>query len=284
MADGPLRVRVSNPLVGEESVLRPSMLTGLARAWGRNVERGYGDVALFEVGTVVSHPGDVEVPRSVRGGDAGVTKVELPTEHERILVLLGREGDDARTAVATWSALAERLGLLDVVVRSASAPKGWHPTRAGELVDRASGAVLGRVGELDPQYVQLLAPAAREGRRAGLVEIDFDVLATPGLVARRPETVSVPSRYPSASVDLAFVTPDAVNAADLAHAIRVADDLVESVTLFDVFRGAALEPTTRSLAYAVRLCASDRTLSDSEITAVRQRLIDAASSLGARLR
>ena len=94
----------------------------------------------------------------------------------------------------------------------------------------------------------------------------------------------MPSRYPSAAIDLAFVTPRRVNAADLAATLRHASDLVESVELFDVYEGSGLPEDTRSLAYAVRLSSTERTLSDAEITDARAALIAAASTLGAELR
>ena len=94
----------------------------------------------------------------------------------------------------------------------------------------------------------------------------------------------VPSRFPSAVVDLAFVTPRSVHAADLALALRRASDLVESVKLFDVYEGAGLAEGARSLAYTVRFSSLERTLSDEEISHQRAVLIAAANSLNATLR
>jgi phenylalanyl-tRNA synthetase beta chain len=104
------------------------------------------------------------------------------------------------------------------------------------------------------------------------------------LVTRRSPFVAVPGRYPSASVDLALVTPLAVNAQDLAHELRLASELVEEVALFDVYRGATLAPGTRSLAYSVRFSSPDRTLSDDEVAGARASLIERATQLGATLR
>ena len=279
-----LRVRITNPLASDESVLRSSLLVGLTRVWARNLERGFGDEAFFEIGTVVTHPGQVSTPRTAQGGEAGAEKVELPTENEILLLLLGREGDDAQSAVATWKVVAERLDLSNVVVRSGAAPRGWHPTRHGELVVRATGEHVGRVGELDADFVRLLGGTAHEARRVGLVEIDLGLLGDEVRVPRRDTTVVVPSRFPVAAIDLAFVTPDAVNADDLRFELAEADELVEEVVLFDVYRDANLGVGVRSLAFAVRLGASDRTLSDAEIAASRERLIAAAATVHAQLR
>src|ERR1019366_4652743 len=145
----------------------------------------------------------------------------------------GRPDDDAKSAVALWSVVAQRLGLEDVVVRSVTeAPRGLHPTRAAALVDRASGALLGYVGEVDAELVDAVTTGSPL-RRLGLLDIDFDALADPRMSARSPSTARVPSRFPSAVLDLALVTPQRVNADDLAYALRRASDLVEEVTLFD---------------------------------------------------
>jgi phenylalanyl-tRNA synthetase beta chain len=94
----------------------------------------------------------------------------------------------------------------------------------------------------------------------------------------------MPSRYPSAVVDLALVTPHTVHAQDLAHALRAASDLVEEVQLFDVYRGATLAEGTRSLAYSVRFSSPDHTLSDEEVSGARDALIACAAGIGATLR
>jgi len=71
---------------------------------------------------------------------------------------------------------------------------------------------------------------------------------------------------------------------DLAYALGHASDLVEDVTLFDVYRGANLTPATRSLAYSVRFSSHERTLRDEEVSGAREALIDCARDLGATLR
>jgi phenylalanyl-tRNA synthetase beta chain len=277
------RLRVTNPLSADESVLRRTLLTGLVRAWAKNAERGIGDVVLAEFGAVFTHPSATTAPRPARGGLGGAQVMDLPRENERVTVLLGRAGDDAVAAVGLWRFIEERLGLSDVVVRACDAPPGFHPTRAAALVDRESGTTLGFLGEVDSALIEQISSAGAE-RRVGVIDLDLDVLADPGLVRCRRATLVVPSRFPSAAVDLALVTPRALNAADLALALRRASELVESVTLFDVYEDSGLGEDVRSLAYSVRFSAPDRTLDDNEIAQARTKLIEAARDLGAALR
>ncbi|MDE3065024.1 MAG: phenylalanine--tRNA ligase subunit beta [Acidobacteriota bacterium] len=276
------RVRITNPLSSEESVLRATMVTGLVRAWGRNLERGTGDVMIGEFGVVFEHPAEGRA-RTTVGGAGGHVSLELPRENERVTVVLGRPGDDAARAVALWSVLAERLGLERVLVRSDDvAPRGWHPTRVASLVDARSGAVVGLVGEADPELIERLVPSAT--RRVGLLDLDHDVLASRDEVARRGDEAVVPGRYPSALIDLALVTPRTVASSQVQDALRAASALVEGVELFDVYEGGTVPSGTRSLAFRVTIASPEGTLSDSQVAAARERLIAAAGLLGATLR
>ena len=277
------RVRITNPLAADESILRATLVTGLVQAWAKNVERGTGDVMMGEFGVVFSHP-NAGAARVTKGGVGGAHELTLPGENERLSVILARPDDNAATAVALWTFLVQRLGLNDVVVRADDVPaRDMHPTRAALLVDRTSGAILGRVGEIDAQYLAEVTPGVG-ARRVGLVDLDLDVLSDPTRATRRGEEVTMPSRFPSALFDLAFVTPLAVHARDLAFTLRNVNELVEDVELFDVYHDAGLPEGTRSLTYGVRVSSSERTLSEDEVAGVRQALIAAGEALGARLR
>jgi phenylalanyl-tRNA synthetase beta chain len=180
--------------------------------------------------------------------------------------------------------VAVRLGLDEVVIRTDPTPTTFmHPTRAALLVDRASSAVLGRVGEIDAQFLHTLVPGVG-ARRAGVLDLDLDVLNDWSLATRRSDFASVPSRFPSALFDLAFVTPEGLHAQDLAFVLRASDELIEDVRLFDVYHDDGLPAGTRSLAYAVRVSSLERTLSESEVGEIRENLIATASALGATLR
>jgi phenylalanyl-tRNA synthetase beta chain len=278
------RVRVTNPLASDESVLRATIITGLLRAWSRNLERGLGDIVLGELGIVFAHPSSAPGPRMTKGGDGGTLSLELPRESERLTIVFARKDDDATSAVAFWALLADRLGLSDVVVRSdVVAPPALHPTRSASLIDRKSGSLLGHVGEIDDALLRRVAPALRS-RRVGVLDLDFDTIADESRVLRRSQMVELPSRFPSAVIDLAFVTPNSVHAQDLAHALRTASELVEDVELFDVYFDSTLPEATRSLAYSVRFSSVERTLAESEVASAREQLIATGETLGAVLR
>jgi phenylalanyl-tRNA synthetase beta chain len=268
----PPHVEVTNPLVDAERFLRSSMAPGLVRAVLYNAERRQGDVRLFEVGSVFQR---IEVPTG-DGPDA--------EETERLCVVFAAAGDDAWSAVAAWHTVAEALGLADWVVEQgphhAPASRVLHEYRSGTLLSGRVGsdgdggrrALVGVVGELDPTFVEGFGLVGVDGRprRVGWLDIDLGVLLDPAQAERRPLESAPISRFPSSDIDLAFVVPEDVPAGMVeATLVAAGGELLESVQLFDVYRGDPLSDGFRSLAYRLRFCALDRTLTDEEIGRLR---------------
>ncbi len=275
---GPPYVEITNPLVEAERYLRSSMAPGLLRALVYNAERRQGDVRLFEVGSVF-HRSAVPV---ADGPDAG--------QVERLCAVFCDPGDDAWSAVAGWRTVAEALGLADWELEQGPhhdpATRALHEHRSGVLLsggrsgeeDDGRRAVVGVVGELDPTLVETYGLVGADGRprRVGWLDLDLDVLLDPERTARTPLESAPVSRFPSSDIDLAFVVPDEVPAARVETTLAASGgELLESVRLFDVYRGEALGAGARSLAYRLRFCALDRTLTDEEIGALRADCISA---------
>jgi phenylalanyl-tRNA synthetase beta chain len=271
----PPYVEVTNPLVDTERFLRSSMVPGLLRAVLYNAERRQGDVRLFEVGTVFHRS---QIPTGDGPGAA---------ETERLSAVFCAQGDDAWAAVAAWHTVADAVGLADWVLEPGPhadpSARALHEYRSGVLrsgppAGDGPRAALGVVGELDPTLVETFGLVGTDGRprRVGWLDLDLGVLLDPTAAARRPiESVPV-SRFPSSDIDLAFVVPDEVPAGRVeATLVASGGELLESVQLFDVYRGASLGDGTRSLAYRLRFCALDRTLTDEEIGGLRASCITA---------
>ncbi len=291
-------VRVANPLDAEKPFLRRSLMPGLLAALSYNTSRRQPEIRLFEVGVVFSHP-DAGSPRVVeRAGPGGTEIAVLPGERELLSAVFAREDDDARDAVASWRVIADALHLDGVrLVRPGDGTlllPGLHPTRSAHLVAqtrRGEPVPFGSVGEVDPEVAAAFgltrtAGAATAARRVGWLEIDLDVLFDEVRVPRRVTVGGAVSRFPSSDIDLAFVVEDNNPADAVADALRAAaGDQLESVTLFDVYRGPGIPEGARSLAYRLRFCAPDRTLTDEEVGELRSRCIAAVDELfGAILR
>jgi phenylalanyl-tRNA synthetase beta chain len=249
-------VRIANPLVADESVLRPSLRPGLLRAVAFNESHRRPGVALFEIGRVYP-PGPGE----------------LPDEYEALgVVLAGRE---APAAVAAWREIAAAMGV-GARLDQTRVPAGLHPTRSATLV--AGRDVIGAVGEVAPE----VRAAFGIDERVAVLELDLRPV-----VERepRPPRWRPTSRHPSSDLDLAFLLGEDVPADKLDKAIRQgAGARLVSLELFDVYRGPNVEEGRRSLAYRLRLQAPDRSLTDADITEIRRQVTAAAAKLGAELR
>lgn len=279
-------IEVANPLVAEESVLRRSLLPGILRALAQNASRRNWDLRLFELGRVFSFPGNDEI---------------LPSEAEWLAVALAGEKDDAGSAARFAATLAQAIYLKDFdlvsgesVVSSKDSgarERPWpgtsfealHPTRRAFFL--SGDRLLGVVGEVDLEVAEAFGVLDAKGhpRRIGWLEIGLDALDS---APRREPEGSVPSRFPSRDVDLAFVLAEQVPASVLGRLLsKEAGDLLESIQLFDVYRGPRVPAGTRGLGFRLRLNAPDHTLSDEEVSRVRDRICSVAlEQLGASLR
>lgn len=265
-------VEATNALRAEEPVLRPLIFPGLLGALARNAANGITDLSLFEIGHVFRPPTPDSAP--------------LPDEQENLAVVMGgsvrrRPVEPDRTvdvfdAVDAWRAVADALELADWRLRRVTAP-GLHPARTAAIV--VDGAVAGHVSE---HTAAVLAAFGIPGPVVG-----FEVALTPvWRASRRDRTFRSPSRFPVSSIDLAFVVDDAVLAGDVERTLReTAGDLLEDVRCFDEYRTAAPGPARRSLAFALRFRAPDRTLTDAEVGELRAACIEAVTRAhGATLR
>lgn len=251
-------VRITNPLAAEESLLRTSLGPGLLKAVAHNVAHRNATVRLFEVGRVFLPPDDGAV---------------LPTEPEHLALILS--GEEAPSAVSALDVIADRLAFRPELMATPAA--GMHPTRTATL--RWGDRTVGLVGEISPEVVDALGLSGP----VAWLELDVDALLAVGLPERTYRPVS---RFPSSDIDLAFVVPNGVPAAEVRRAIaETGGDLVVGIELFDVYRGDGVPSDTRSLAHRLRLQAPDRTLTDAEVGEVRQRVVDGVTArLGAALR
>jgi len=263
-------VEVTNPLRSEESVLRTALLPGLVAVAAHNVARGISDLALFELGRVFLRPdADGILPREperVAGVRSGAVR-RAPIEPDRPV--------DAHDAVDAVRAVLDALGIEGLRLEPVDLV-GLDPTAGARLL--VGGVEVGHVGALAPEAL------SASGLAAPVVAFELDLDALDRAPRRDRQFRSV-SPFPPSTIDLAFVADETVPAADLASALWAAlDDLGESVRCFDEFRSGEFGPGRRSLAFALRLRAPDRTLTDSEVATVRERAIAAATALGALLR
>lgn len=248
-------VRLLNPMAENEGMLRSDLLSTLARRAEYNLAHMVKNIRLFEVGVAF---------------DSTLTEEGLPTERTVAAALL--TGDrfpahftDARPPqVDLWDA-----GYIAEVIGEAAFGRGMvklepEENGSGWNVFFEDDLLIGRVVQVELEAPVWASPVYG-------VEIDitaaFDVRGKPVLYKALPVT-------PAAEFDLALLVPDSIPAAKVERAIRESTgDLLESLTLFDEFRGRGIESGIRSVAWRLKLRHPDRTLRDKEIEGRRSRIL-----------
>lgn len=287
-------MKIANPLDAEAAWLRTSLLPGLITTARRNLSRGLTDLALFEIGTVFRpEPGVVYGSGPLPAGDAlpspdalAALRASIPPQPWHVGALfLG----DAVTKQPGQSAVPHGLGdalaaarqlgvtLAVPITVATGAHQALHPGRTAEL--HVGDRLVGYAGELLPA----LAAELDLPRVVAVLELDLDALLELG--AKDVAATPIAS-LPAATQDVTLVVSESVRAGDLlALLVEGAGDLLEHATLVDDYRGPGIPDGSKSLTYALRFRASDRTLTAAEATEAKLAAVALAQArVGAILR
>lgn len=262
---GKPELALANPIAADLSDMRPSLLPGLVAAVQANINRGYPDVALFEVGQTFKgdRPEDQFIAASgVRHGFASSKG-------------LGRSWSGSATADA-FDAKADVFAVLAAAGAPVQAlqvvpggPAWLHPGRSG-TIQMGPQNVLGHFGELHPRALEALG--------ADGPMIAFEVILDRIPEAKRKPTRAKPaielSTFQPVSRDFAFIVDRTVKAGDIVRAALAADKkLITEVTVFDLYEGKGVEDGRKSIAIAVTIQPREKTLTDQEIDAVAAKIV-----------
>ncbi|ORW85251.1 phenylalanine--tRNA ligase subunit beta [Mycobacterium sp. IEC1808] len=291
-ADDPRRAttHVLNPLEADRPALATTLLPALLEALGRNVSRGIVDAALFALAQVVQPTDETRgvelIPVDRRPTDAEIAMLDasLPRQPQHVAAVLtglreprgpwgpGRrvEAADAFEAVR----IVARASGIDVRLRAAQ-HLPWHPGRCAEVL--VGETCVGYAGQLHPAVIE--RSALPKGTCAMELNLDaipiVDVLPAPRV-----------SPFPAVFQDVSLVVAAHVPAQAVADAVREgAGELLEDLQLFDVFTGPQIGEDRKSLTFALRFRAPDRTLTEDDASAARDAAVRrAAEVVGAELR
>lgn len=273
--EGGRLITVTNPLSVDHSVLRPVVVGSLVEVASSNIRHGREDVTIFEIGKGYGQTSDG--PREWwRLALAGTGAAEAPSWNRPARAY---DLDDAKGAIEL---LCRRLGFDQPEYRVLTGEPILHPGRAATVQATRQGRIVlaGRLGELHP-----LVADEWDLRGARLVVGELDIS---GLAAgRRPSVVAAPPpRHPAAERDLAIVVSETTPAAEVVAAIRAhGGPELASIEVFDIYRGAPLAETEKSLAVRLVFRAADRTLTESEMDAALAAIGSGlASAVGGRIR
>lgn len=265
-------LKLANPISPELSDMRPSLLPGLVLAAQRNVDRGFPDVGLFEVGQVFAgiRPKDQTISAAVlREGTAGVGGS-------------GRHWAGNAAPVSVFDARADALALLETLGMDTSkvqivakAPSWYHPGRSGSI-QLGPKLTIATFGELHPS---VLAALDVDGPMVA-AEVTLDLVPLPKAKATRTKPPLALSPFMPVRRDFAFVVDDKVEAAKIVKAAQGADrKLIGAVNLFDVYRGDHVAAGEKSVAIEVTLVPAERTLTDEDIETVSKAIVASVAKM-----
>lgn len=265
---GSPELKLSNPIAADLSDMRPSLLPGLLSAAKRNANRGYGDLALFEVGQVFKSnlpEGQRNFATMIRTGTA---KLSGSGRHWQGIA----DKVDVFDAKADLAAVLNVLGMdIDKVQLSAEAPDWAHPGRGGRI-QLGPKNIIGWFGELHPSLaadLDIKFPIVA-------VELDLDALPKPRSKGAKSKGAMQTSDLMALSRDFAFVVDADVPAANILKAAKSAEkSLITTIKVFDVFEGEHIGAGKKSVAIEVTLQPKSKTLTDEEIEKISSAIIAA---------
>jgi phenylalanyl-tRNA synthetase beta chain len=260
--------QLENPIAAEMDALRPSPLPSLLAAAARNQARGFSDLQLFEIG--------VAFQSGIPGGQQTFAAGIRVGSGVRSWTKAAHPADAFDVKADVLAALEAAMGSPMSAPIKATAPAWYHPGRSGTLA--LGPKVLAVFGELHPKIVaafDLTGPVAA-----------FELILEAIPESKTKNTSFSPSPYQAVERDFAFVMNSSVSADEVVKAAKTAErTLIETVAIFDVYEGKGVPDGKKSLAITVRLQPKDKTLTDTEIEAVGQKIVAAvAKATGGTLR
>ena len=264
---GQKELKLANPIAADMSDMRPSLLPGLIAAAQRNADRGFGDVALFEVSG--TYEGDTpDHQRRVAGGvRRGTAKMEGHGRHWG-----GNAGpvgvfDAKADAFAALEAAGAPVDRLQV---EAGGPSWYHPGRSG-TIKLGPKVILGTFGEFHPKTLDALDAS---GPLCGF-EVYLDAIPEAKAKPTRTKPKLELSPFQAVRRDFAFVVDKTVEAAAVSKAAGAADKkLVTGVRVFDIFEGPSLGEGKKSVAIEVAIQPVERTLTDEDFEALARKIVE----------
>lgn len=255
-------MHLANPISADLDAMRPSVLPNLVAAAGRNADRGFKDLALFEIGPQFDGP----EPGQQRNVAAGI----------RAGRAVARHWSEKTRPVDAFDAKADALAVLaaaganpDSFQVAADSPGWYHPGRSGAL--KLGNKPIAFFGELHPG---MLAAMDVKGPLAAF-EVFLDAIPAPKAKGSKAKPLVKLSPFQPVERDFAFVLDAHVPADSVLRAAKGADKaLIADVAVFDLYEGPNVGPDKKSLAVSVTLQPADKTLTDDEIEAVAKKIVE----------
>ena len=275
---GKPELALANPIAADLSDMRPSLLPGLLSAAQRNVDRGIGDVALFEVGQVFLGAGENDQRINAAGLRRATAKPAGAGRHWSARAAAVDVFDAKADAMAMLASLGVPTGGMQLV---AGGPAWFHPGRCGTLQFGPKN-IVGWFGELHPRVLDAL----KADGPVVAFELVLDDIPAPKARPTKVKPKLELSEFMALERDFAFIVDRSVKAADITKAAQAAERaLITDVGVFDIYEGTGVPEGKKSVAISITLQPREKTLTDAEIEAVAAKVVaEVSKKTGATLR
>ncbi len=266
--DSPLRktVVITNPLGEDTSVMRTTIIPSMCEVLARNYNYRNPEAFLYEIGREY-------IP---------VDGKELPDEPDRLAIGMYGNGVDFYDIKGAVDEIMEEMGISDCDVTACgndcevSEASAFHPGRSAVVTK--NGVVLGIMGELHPETLENY----EIGVKAYVAKLNIPEMMS---VSVTEKTYKPLPKFPATTRDLSIICDDAVPVAQLEKAIKKAvGNILESVKLFDVYKGKQIAEGKKSVSYTISMRSHDGTLTDEQADKAVKKVLKALDELGASLR
>jgi phenylalanyl-tRNA synthetase beta chain len=263
---GKTELALANPIAAELSDMRPSLIPGLVMAAQRNADRGFPDIALFEVGQIFKGDQPEDQLTAASGLRRALAKSTGSGRHWSSKTEPVDVFDAKADAFAVLAAAGAPMQALQVVP---GGPAWFHPGRSG-TIQIGPQNILGHFGELHPRAIAALKA---EGPLVAF-EVILEKIPDPKARPTRAKPLLELSPFQPVERDFAFVVDSAVKAADIVRAAQNVDKkLISDVIVFDVYEGKGIDPGKKSIAIAVTIQPREKTMTDAEIEALAGKIV-----------
>ena len=270
-------IKIVNPISSELGVLRNSIFSNLSMYMSKNLDRGFKDISMFEIGPIFKGSNPGEQSTVVCGLSAGKKNRQSWIDSERNVDVFDVKRDVVQT-------LVEAGYNSDKFFIDRETPNYYHPGKSGRLfLDNEKNQIAAYFGEIHPNILKVM-----DIKTESLVgfEIFLDNLKISNKTLNDQKTNFVISDYQKSVRDFAFIVKKDISSQDLINAISIVDNnLISNIRVFDVYQGDNIAENQKSIAISVTIQSSEKTLNDKDLEKINKSIIESVENkTGAKIR
>ena len=270
-------IKIINPISSELGVLRNSIYSNLCMYIGKNLDRGFKDISIFEIGPIFNGYNPGEQSTVACGLSAGKKNRLSWIENERNVDVFDIKRDVVQT-------LVEAGYDSDKFFVDRETPNYYHPGKSGRLfLNSQKDQVAAYFGEIHPNILKMM-----DIKTESLIgfEIFLDNLKIPKKTLNDQKTKFIISDYQKSERDFAFTVNKDVSSQDLINSILVVDSkLISNIKVFDVYEGENIPENQKSIAISVTIQSSEKTLNENDLDKINKLIIETVENkTGAKIR